>query len=672
MASTLVMTKPFEPNGKGIIAVVSAAFHSHANMLNHFSRRTSPLIDAGYTVFLTFHSSTPRFAIPEAASDIKRAVQFVRYNAEKYGIDPDHIGIYGESSGGNLALIVSTSDDIMNPNARDPIKKTSSKVQAVAVLFPATDFMNFGATGNNFVNNKPFLDKHKLLGAFQFKEWDSLHQVYKEIKDQPKIDSIAKTISPAQHVTTDDAPTYIVHGDKDFIVPIQQSELIKEKLLAKNVPVVLKVITGAGHGGKDFSMETKDFVWWFDKYLKIASSLSAVITPDEKESIDKIPASDIAAYDLYIRANHERLLYLGTREDKHLQSAYDLFDKALEIDPNYLLAVIGKGQAFNAEFKTDSALIYANRAIALDPEFNRAYGLKGYCYSITGKTDLAMEYFLKAINLPPKDDWWYHYHTAIGQEFLTVENDVIKALPYFKKGIEKEENQYVGAGYVSLAFAYLNIGDYERAEQYLSKPGCWAIYGYSRLMNVQGKFQEVLQFADSRCQKIECKLYCSLVLFEASLLLGEFEKAEQYFYQYQDTRQESWLITSRYWDYQIGYIYHKLGRTEEAEKTFTEQIQKLQTWQNKGLPFEGRWISYLHLARIYAFQGHRNKALKHLSKYAELGFTAGWHDFILIDPFFESLKDDPQFKAIVKQAQDEKAAIRVQVREMEERGELTL
>jgi len=49
-----------------------------------------------------------------------------------------------------------------------------------------------------------------------------------------------------------------------------------------------------------------------------------------------------------------------------------------------------------------------------------------------------------------------------------------------------------------------------------------------------------------------------------------------------------------------------------------------------------------------------------------------WHDFILIDPFFESLRDDPEFEAIVKQAQEEKAALRVQIREMEERGELNL
>jgi len=82
--------------------------------------------------------------------------------------------------------------------------------------------------------------------------------------------------------------------------------------------------------------------------------------------------------------------------------------------------------------------------------------------------------------------------------------------------------------------------------------------------------------------------------------------------------------------------------------------------------------AYISLSRIYAFQGDRDEALKHLAEYAKLGFRGGHHDFILIDPFFESLRDDPEFQAIVKQAQEEKAAIRAQVREMEERGELDL
>ncbi|MCK5372379.1 MAG: hypothetical protein KAQ62_27645 [Cyclobacteriaceae bacterium] len=75
---------------------------------------------------------------------------------------------------------------------------------------------------------------------------------------------------------------------------------------------------------------------------------------------------------------------------------------------------------------------------------------------------------------------------------------------------------------------------------------------------------------------------------------------------------------------------------------------------------------------MYALQSDRDKTLKYLSEYAKSVFSNGDHDFILLDPFFESLWEDPEFKAIVKKAQDEKAAIKSQIREMEERGELDL
>jgi hypothetical protein len=117
-----------------------------------------------------------------------------------------------------------------------------------------------------------------------------------------------------------------------------------------------------------------------------------------------------------------------------------------------------------------------------------------------------------------------------------------------------------------------------------------------------------------------------------------------------------------------------LGKTEEAKKIFTEQIEILESasdLERSNIFWDPR-NSLLHLSRMHAFMGDRKEALKYLAEYAKLGFTWGSHDFLLIDPFFESLRNDPEFKAIIKQAQDEKAALRVQVREMEERGELTL
>ena len=127
-------------------------------------------------------------------------------------------------------------------------------------------------------------------------------------------------------------------------------------------------------------------------------------------------------------------------------------------------------------------------------------------------------------------------------------------------------------------------------------------------------------------------------------------------------------------DYQIGYVYDQMGEKEKASVVFNEQIKKLKSLNDQRIDANEfqPGSTALYLARIYAFQGKRKEAIKYLAEYARSGFPFGWHDFILIDPYFEKLRDDPEFKAIVQQVQDEKAALRAQVREMEEQGEIDL
>lgn len=84
----------------------------------------------------------------------------------------------------------------------------------------------------------------------------------------------------------------------------------------------------------------KIFEFQSDVAIKIATSLNVIIIPKEEERIDKIPTIDIAAYDFYIRANHERLNYWKTSENRHLKTSHDLLDKALQIDPEYLMAIV--------------------------------------------------------------------------------------------------------------------------------------------------------------------------------------------------------------------------------------------------------------------------------------------------------------------------------------------
>ena len=69
------------------------------------------------------------------------------------------------------------------------------------------------------------------------------------------------------HVTADDPPSLIIHGDKDFLVPIQQAEIIVEKLKAANVPAELVVKKGAANGWGAIGKDMPTLADWFDKHL---------------------------------------------------------------------------------------------------------------------------------------------------------------------------------------------------------------------------------------------------------------------------------------------------------------------------------------------------------------------------------------------------------------------
>ena len=135
-----------------ILVVSGGLFSSHEAIQPAFIR---PLTDRGYTVFAVVHGSQPKYTIPEIVQDMNRAVRFIRHHAKDYRIDPDRIGISGASAGGHLSLMLGTAGDAGNPDAKDPVDRESSRVQAVACFFPPTDFLNYGKPATQDPRHRP-------------------------------------------------------------------------------------------------------------------------------------------------------------------------------------------------------------------------------------------------------------------------------------------------------------------------------------------------------------------------------------------------------------------------------------------------------------------------------------------------------------------------------------
>src|SRR5207245_1043592 len=165
-----------------------------------------------------------------------------------------------------LSLMLGTAGDKGNPKATDPVERESSRVQAVACFFPATDFLNYGGPGLEKIHALDYQPPFR--ASFDYRELDKKTNLWERVTDPDKLREITRTISPINYITPDDPPTLIIHGDKDTLVPLQQSESFIDKLKAAGVEGKLVVKKGAGHGWPGLAKDLEQFPDWFDRHLK--------------------------------------------------------------------------------------------------------------------------------------------------------------------------------------------------------------------------------------------------------------------------------------------------------------------------------------------------------------------------------------------------------------------
>jgi len=228
-------------NGAAVLFMVSGGWYSNWIPPEQFQNNVKPLTDKGFTVFAVRHGSSPKFSIAEAVSDVRRSVRFIRMNSEQFKIDPNRIGVYGMSAGGHLSLMLGTTSDDGNPNAKEPVDKVSNRVNAVVAYVAPTDLQ---------IMAKDAPDRLPAYARF------------------PALDIDMKTAavdSPLLYVTSDDAPTLLLAGDKDDLVPVEHSRRIQAAFEKEKVASQLIEFKGAGHGfqGEDAKKSTEDMVAWF-------------------------------------------------------------------------------------------------------------------------------------------------------------------------------------------------------------------------------------------------------------------------------------------------------------------------------------------------------------------------------------------------------------------------
>ncbi len=190
---------------------------------------------------------------PAQLYDCKGAIRWLRANADKYNLNANHVGIFGASAGGHLALLLATTAD--NPKMEGDVGGNlnfSSRVQCVCAFYPPTEL-------NRLVSNPQFRtnpngDVAKLIGGAVAQNVDK-----------------ALVASPVTYVNKNCAPVFLMHGGTDTLVPPEQSQIFYDALLKAGVEAQLEIIPGKGHGIIAPPPVAQEIYAFFNHHLKSAA-----------------------------------------------------------------------------------------------------------------------------------------------------------------------------------------------------------------------------------------------------------------------------------------------------------------------------------------------------------------------------------------------------------------
>ena len=371
--------------------------------------------------------------------------------------------------------------------------------------------------------------------------------------------------------------------------------------------------------------------------------------------------NNITVYDLGLKAwdNYQVGVDNISLREQFFYQALQLAKQMMLLEPDYLDSYAIVASVMNMWENQDSVYQIGKMIVEKFPEAPSGYGIMGHVFKMKQQYDQSLEMYQKAIDLGSDNKRWTYQ--MLGLIHSRHKKDYQKGLGYI---IESFNHYSPVFGYIKnytmLHHPLQDVGLYDKALEFnkmgfTNTGGQWyAIKQIVDTRKVTGKFDEALDLLDSLCR---ISVYYDFSNYYGMVYLAQknYEKAGD-------------LVVTDY-PYFEGVMNIQKGNQDEGERILRNYIQELLT----RTPDTRLWHDQEYLlAECYAWLGDYENALSWLEKCGERGFWNGHHDYMMIDPAFDSIRADPRFQSIYKKAQKEKAEIRKGIMEMIERGELVL
>ncbi len=205
------------------------------------------LVAQGHTVMDVAYRLMPEVDIHGMIEDVKRAVAWMKTNADRYGVDPDKIVLGGGSAGGHLALLAAYTPEHPELTPVD-LKSVDPGVRGVISYYGPTNLLAIYQHWN--------LQKTVNMPPVPIGENPDYK---KNMRDSGRLDILLgghpqevphmyQLASPISHVHPGCPPTLLLHGEQDFTIPVDHTYALYTKLIHSGVPAIKIVFPWTDHG----------------------------------------------------------------------------------------------------------------------------------------------------------------------------------------------------------------------------------------------------------------------------------------------------------------------------------------------------------------------------------------------------------------------------------------
>lgn len=406
---------------------------------------------------------------------------------------------------------------------------------------------------------------------------------------------------------------------------------------------------------EQYNRQVKDvFALQNEVAKEITNAIKVMVTPSELQQIEKKPTENLLAYDFYLQA----LEPFASRTNEGLQKGIELFEKAIEQDPQFSLAYANIAISYYLlemsqieKQYTEKININADKALLYDSKSAESLVAKAFYYIQTKEYKLALPHYKKALKYNPNSNLAIQ---MLADFYFRLVPDTDKYLEYALRGVQlnvasdSTSQSYV---YLQLSNALVSSGFIDESLTYINKSLAYDTVNYFAphlkaiiRFTIDGNIKRTTNLLLKEWNKDTSRLDILQDVAKFYYIGEKYDSAYFYFNKFVKARETNGLNIYRQEDIKIAEVYKKMGLDAEAEKFYSDFKAYCVEDQS---PY-----SSINLVWSSIYEEKLDEALEQLKLFSNEENYPYWFLLIEDEPMIKRLSVYPEFEKVMQKIKD--------------------